>query len=70
MLLMRLSALVIGLASLLFGQAAPPPTPKTIQKIYIEKMPNDLDQYIRAEIAKKLKGRWTWFSTPRTLMPS
>jgi hypothetical protein len=29
---------------------------KSIHKIYIEKMPNDLDQYLRAEIAKQFKG--------------
>ncbi len=28
-----------------------------IRKIYVEKMPNDLDQYIRAEISKQFKGR-------------
>lgn len=28
-----------------------------IKKIYIDKMPNDLDQYIRAEISKQFKGR-------------
>ncbi len=28
-----------------------------IKKIYIEKMPNDLDQYLRAEIAKQFKGK-------------
>jgi hypothetical protein len=30
---------------------------KTIHKVYIEKMPNDLDQYLRAEIAKQFKGK-------------
>jgi hypothetical protein len=29
---------------------------KTIHKVYIEKMPNDLDQYLRAEIAKQFRG--------------
>lgn len=30
---------------------------KSIHKVYIEKMPNDLDQYLRAEIAKQFKGK-------------
>jgi hypothetical protein len=29
----------------------------SIKKIYVEKMPNDLDQYIRAEFTKQLKGK-------------
>jgi hypothetical protein len=32
-------------------------TLKSVHKIYIEKMPNDLDQYLRAEIVKQFKGR-------------
>jgi len=32
---------------------------RAVHKIYIEKMPNDLDQYLRAEIAKQFKGRVT-----------
>jgi hypothetical protein len=35
------------------------PSLKSIQKVYIEKMPNDLDQYLRAEIAKQFKGTLT-----------
>jgi hypothetical protein len=30
---------------------------KAIQKVYIDKMPNDLDQYLRAEIVKQFKGK-------------
>ena len=30
-----------------------------IKKIYIEKMPNNLDQYLRAEISKQFKGSVT-----------
>ena len=30
---------------------------RSIKKIFIEKMPNDLDQYLRAEISKQFKGR-------------
>lgn len=33
------------------------PSLRAITKVYIEKMPNDLDQYLRAEIAKQFKGR-------------
>jgi hypothetical protein len=32
---------------------------RSIKKVYIEKMPNDLDQYLRAEISKQFKGRLT-----------
>lgn len=55
-----------------FDSSTPPPSPapatpaspsitdlKSIQKVYIEKMPNDLDQYLRAEFNKQLKGRVT-----------
>ena len=34
-----------------------PQSLRSIKKIFIEKMPNDLDQYLRAEIAKQFKGR-------------
>lgn len=39
----------------LFGQDAQ--ALRSVRKIYIEKMPNDLDQYLRAEIAKQFKGK-------------
>ena len=29
----------------------------SVRKVYIEKMPNDLDQYLRAEFVKQLKGK-------------
>jgi hypothetical protein len=32
-------------------------TLRSVKKIFIEKMPNDLDQYLRAEVAKQFKGR-------------
>jgi len=40
------------------------PTPnitsiRDMKRIYIEKMPNDLDRFIRAEIEKELRGRLT-----------
>ena len=31
----------------------------SIKKIYVDKMPNDLDQYLRAEITKQFKGKVT-----------
>ena len=30
---------------------------KSIHKVFIEKMPNDLDQYISSEVTKQMKGR-------------
>jgi hypothetical protein len=33
------------------------PSLKGIKRLYIEKMANDLDQYINAEITKQMKGR-------------
>jgi hypothetical protein len=47
--------------------AAPPPaagaviapTLRSVRKVFIEKMPNDLDQYLRAEISKQCNGRLT-----------
>jgi hypothetical protein len=52
-----LSAFLIFAAFGAFGQGAP--SLAAIKKIYIEKMPNDLDQYLRAEISKQFKGRVT-----------
>ena len=39
------------------GTGAPTITLGMVRKIYIEKMPNNLDQYLRAEFTKQLKGR-------------
>jgi hypothetical protein len=30
---------------------------KSVHKLFIDKMPNDLDQYLRAEFTKQMKGR-------------
>ena len=38
----------------LFAQQ--PNSVASVKKIYIDKMPNDLDQYLRAEISKQFKG--------------
>ena len=55
--LLLLTAALLAAAPCAFGQA--PQTLRSIQKVYIEKMPNDLDQYLRAEISKQFKGRLT-----------
>jgi hypothetical protein len=42
--------------------AAAPASPQTlhsVRKVFIEEMPNDLHQYLRAEISKQCKGRLT-----------
>jgi hypothetical protein len=39
--------------------AADPVALRAVKKVFIEKMPNDLDQYLRAEIAKQFKGSLT-----------
>ena len=41
-------------ASLAFAQT---PDLKAIHKIYIDKLPNDLDQYLRSEFFKQMKGK-------------
>jgi hypothetical protein len=50
-----------ALAALAFAQSTPTPIPdmKSIHKVFIDKMPNDLDQYLRAEFSKQLKGKVT-----------
>jgi len=54
---MRFAAVVLASAVVVFAQASNPPSLKSIHKIYIDKMDNDLDQYIRAEVSKQLKGK-------------
>jgi hypothetical protein len=48
-------------AFIALAMLAPAQTPdlRSVHKIYIEKMPNDLDQYLRAEFFKQLKGKVT-----------
>jgi hypothetical protein len=48
-------ALAVLIGGNLYGGTAP--SLKAVQKVYISPMPNDLDQYIRAEITKQLNGR-------------
>ncbi len=53
-----LCALLLVAFSALAQTAGPEATGlKSIRKIYVDKMTNDLDQYIRAEITKKFKGK-------------
>jgi hypothetical protein len=47
-------AALIALASLIPAQT---PSLGSVHKIYIDKLPNDLDQYLRAEFFKQMKGR-------------
>jgi hypothetical protein len=39
-----------------FSQDGTAPSLRSIRRIYVDKMDNDLDQYIRAEIQKKFHG--------------
>jgi len=51
-----LCTIAIVCSSLMFAQS---PELKSIKNIFIEKMDNNLDQYIRAEIVKQFKGKIT-----------
>src|SRR5262249_42763839 len=42
------------LASLVLAQT---PDLKSVHKVFIDKLPNDLDQYLRAEVSKQLSGK-------------
>ncbi|MGE5246207.1 MAG: hypothetical protein ACM3SQ_18430 [Betaproteobacteria bacterium] len=48
---------VVALVALSTSLAAQDTSLKTIHKIFVEKMPNDLDQYIDAEIVRQFAGR-------------
>jgi hypothetical protein len=52
---LRALAIALTMAVLAIGQNSQ--SLKGIQKIFVDKMPNDLDQYIRAEITKQFKGK-------------
>jgi hypothetical protein len=43
------------LSALGFAQTAP--DLGSVHKVFIDKMPNDLDQFLRAEFSKQMKGR-------------
>ena len=55
-----LSSCILALAGVLvppaFAQEGAPPSIRSIRRIYVDKMDNDLDQNIRAEIQKKFHG--------------
>ena len=53
----RFLILVLTCAACLTGQSTQ--TLGSVRKIFIDKMANDLDQYLRAEIVKQFKGRLT-----------
>src|SRR5690349_12698294 len=54
------SSCILALAGALvppaLAQDGAPPSLRSIKRIYVDKMDNDLDQYIRAEIQKKFHG--------------
>lgn len=54
-----LKALITTLTLVCAAIGQPTPSLHSVKKIYIEKMPNDLDQYLRAEISKQFKGSVT-----------
>jgi len=56
LILSTLAIAVFVASTLAAGQATPAVSLRSIKKIYVDKMDNDLDQYIRAEIQKKFKG--------------
>ncbi len=47
----------LAIAVLALAQSAAIPDMKSIHKVFIDKMPNDLDQYLRAEFSKQLRGK-------------
>jgi len=49
-----LLAIALAVSYLALAQT---PDLKSIHKIYIDKMPNDLDQYLRSEFFKQMKGK-------------
>jgi hypothetical protein len=51
----RFSLLVATLLGGIHGQDVQ--SLRSVHKIFIEKMPNDLDLYLRAEVVKQLKGK-------------
>jgi len=64
---MKQKLVILVLCSAMAGlSSAQTPTVslKDINKIYVDKMDNDLDQYIKAEIQKKFKGRLTIVLNP------
>lgn len=55
MILTVIVSLVVGFAQADDGSTVP--SLSAVKKIYVDEMPNDLHQYIRAEITKQFKGK-------------
>jgi hypothetical protein len=58
----RIAWTALAFLGLLFAHvvhAQTTPTLKDVHKVFVAQMPNDLDQYIRAELTKQLNGRIT-----------
>jgi hypothetical protein len=53
---LHLPTIMIALACAFCAYSQEAPSLRNVKKIFIEKMPNDLDQYLRAEISKQFKG--------------
>jgi hypothetical protein len=53
---MRCALAGLAICALVFSQSTEPDM-KSIHKVFIEPMPNGLDQYLRAEFNKQLKGK-------------
>jgi hypothetical protein len=49
--------ILLNLIFLLPSAFAQTPTLGSVHKIFIDKLPNDLDQYLRAEFVKQMKGQ-------------
>jgi hypothetical protein len=55
--LMRLAFVGMAVCGLAVAQPTPIPALSSIHTVFIDKMPNDLDLYLRAEFSKQFKGR-------------
>ena len=53
---MKILLVLAAISGALLAQA---PDLRSVHKVFIDKMPNDLDQYLRAEFVKQLKGKVT-----------
>jgi hypothetical protein len=49
--------LLLALAAISTSLVAQAPDLRSVHKVFIDKMPNDLDQYLRAEFVKQFKGK-------------
>ena len=52
----RIATILLLTGAVVFAQE---PDLRSVHKVFIDKMPNDLDQYLRAEFSKQLRGRVT-----------